>query len=411
VPLALVIDDEETVRELVTLLLRQADCEVITAAEGVEGIRRLEESSPDFVILDVQMPGLDGWQTLKGIRARSDVPVVMLTAEATEQDKVRGLVGGADDYVTKPLAPAEFVARIQALLRRTERLHSSPPRSPGDGDDDVLPPGTEFGSYVIDDVVGRGGMSMVYRATHSALGRTVALKVMSEKLASDRVSRERFMGEWRIAAGLHHPNILPVHDAGEVGGVLFLAMDLIEGGDLGHLIARDGALSPPVAVRILEQVAAALDAAHATGLVHRDVKPGNVLLDGDQAFLTDFGLSKLVKTNGTRLTAPGRMVGTAEYLSPEQIRGEQVTSRTDVYALGCVIFETLTASSPFDAESDFVLMYAHLERAVPRLTERRPALPPALDAVVEKAMAKQADDRFESAGETVTALKAAFGYV
>jgi serine/threonine-protein kinase len=310
--------------------------------------------------------------------------------------------------VTKPLAPAEFVARIQALLRRTQRRRDD--LAPLD-DEPGMEPGPEFGSYRIDKLVARGGMSTVYRATHMALDRTVALKVMISELARDRVNRARFMNEWRIAAGLHHPNILPVHDAGEVSGQLFLAMDLINGGDLGHLLLREGALSPPRALRILDQAAAALDAAHAADLVHRDFKPGNILLDGEHAFLTDFGLSKLLgPTPKTRLTAPGRMVGTAEYLAPEQIRGENVTSMTDIYALGCVIFETLTTSSPFEGETDFVLMYAHLERPVPAMSERRPSLPPAADAVVKKAMAKVPYERYPSAGATIAALKRAFGY-
>jgi serine/threonine protein kinase len=410
VPLALVIDDEKEVRELISLLLRDADCEVIEARDGVEGITKLEESSPDCVILDVHMPRMDGWQTLKGIRARSDVPVLMLTGETGEQNKVRGLVGGADDYVTKPVAPAEFVARVQALLRRSARNAAAVRRTGEAAEEPGFKRGHRFGSYTIDQLIARGGMSAVYSATHTALDRTVALKVLNTDLSSDRVTRERFTNEWRIAAGLRHPNILPVHDAGEVDGHLFLAMELIEGGDLGHELLIDGALDPDRAVLILGQMAAALDAAHAADLVHRDFKPGNILLRGEHAYLTDFGLSKLLGSNRTRLTAPGRMVGTAEYLSPEQIRGEQVTPATDVYALGCVIFEALTGSSPFDGESDFVLMYAHLERQAPRLSERRPDLPPAADDVVGKAMAKNAPDRFASAGETMAALKTAFGY-
>jgi serine/threonine protein kinase len=235
------------------------------------------------------------------------------------------------------------------------------------------------------------------------------LKILAGQFAEDEVSRERFMIEWRIAAGLRHPNIVPVYDAGDVQGRLFLAMELIEGGDLGNRISDDGALSPPDALSILDQMAAALDAAHAAGLVHRDFKPGNILLDGERALLTDFGLSKLLGSTN-RLTAPGRMVGTAQYLSPEQIRGEEVSPRTDVYALGCVIFESLTGSSPFEAESDFVMMYAHLERDAPPMSERRPLLPPAADAVVVKAMQKDQEARYESAGATVAALKAAFGY-
>jgi serine/threonine-protein kinase len=357
------------------------------------------------------MPRLDGWQTLKQIRQRSDVPVMMLTGETSEWDKVRGLVGGADDYLTKPVAPAEFVARIMALLRRSGR-HATGRQAPRGraGREAGFAPGAEVGSYRIDNLVARGGMSTIYRATHMSLERTVALKVLSTEMSQDRVSRERFMNEWRIAAGLRHPNILPVHDAGEVDGRLFLAMDLIEGGDLRHLVISEGALSPRRAISILGQAAAALDAAHAAGLVLRDFKPGNILLLHDHAYLTDFGLSKLLDSDASRLTAPGRMVGTAEYLSPEQIRGERVTARTDVYALGCVIFETLTASSPFEAESDFVLMYAHLERPVPAMSMRLPGLPNAADAVVQKAMAKQQEARFESAGATVAALNTAFGY-
>jgi serine/threonine-protein kinase len=402
-PLALVIDDEEDARALVANLLREADCEVVVASGGLEGIAKLEESSPDFVVLDVQMPDPDGWETLKGIRARSDVPVLMLTAEGGEQEKVRGLVGGADDYLAKPITREELVPRVQTLLKQSES------ESGDTGIDPVFQPGDIIGSYRIDAPLARGGMSAIYRATHTALQRTVALKVLAGQFADDEVSRERFMIEWRIAAGLRHPNIVPVFDAGEVQGRLFLAMELIEGGDLGQKISAEGALSPPDAISILDQMAGALDAAHEAGLVHRDFKPGNILLNGERAFLTDFGLSKLLGSTN-RLTAPGRMVGTAQYLSPEQIRGQDVTARTDVYALGCVIFESLTGSSPFDGESDFVMMYAHLERDPPPMSERRPLLPPAADAVVIKAMEKDQQARYESAGATVAALKSAFGY-
>jgi serine/threonine protein kinase len=402
VPLALVIDDEEDARALVAELLKEVECEVIAARDGVEGIAKLEESSPDFVVLDVQMPHPDGWETLKGIRARSDVPVLMLTAHGSEEEKVRGLSDGADDQLAKPFAPEEFVSRVQTLLSRSES-------GVGEGEEPGFEPGEVLGSYRIEGLLGRGGMSAIYRATHTAMHRTVALKVLVGPFAEDEVSRERFTTEWRIAAELRHPNIVAVYDAGDADGRLFLAMELVEGGDLGERIAAEGALSPPAALSILEQMADALDAAHGAGLVHRDFKPANILLDGQRALLTDFGLSKLLGSS-RRLTAPGRMVGTAQYLSPEQIRGQDVTPRADVYALGCVIFEALTASSPFDGESDFVMMYAHLERSAPRMSDRRPALPAAADEVVTRAMEKHPDDRFASAGETIAALKSAFGY-
>ena len=407
-PLALVIDDDKQIREVIALILADVGCQVVQAADGASGIARLEESSPDLVILDVHMPHLDGWETLTGIRHRSDVPVLMLTAEETEENKVRGLVGGADDYVTKPVAPAELMARVQALLRRA-KLTTTPPSGHGVLSDTELEPGELLGSYVIADLIAHGGMSSVYRARHSALDRIVALKVLSRDLAQDRVTRERFTNEWRIAGALQHPNIVRVHDAGEAEGRLFLAMDLISSGDLGDSIS-DGALPPARGLKILAQAAAALDAAHAAGLVHRDIKPGNILLDGDHAYLTDFGLSKLLHSNQTKLTAPGRMVGTADYLAPEQIRGEPVDARADVYAFGAVMFETLTASQPFDAESDYVLMYAHLERPVPRASERRPGLPEGVDDVIRRCMAKRREDRYDSPGEAIAALKSALGY-
>jgi serine/threonine protein kinase len=387
-------------------LLREAGCDVVGAAGGADGIARLDEALPDLVVLDVEMAGLDGWQTLEAIRSRSHVPILMLTDRVTQEDNVRRLIAGADDYVAKPVAPAEFGARVEALLRRAGVLLGAPPEI---ADEPGLPAGAIVGSYRIDELIAQGGMSAIYRATHTALDRVVALKLLSGDTAEDPTTRERFTNEWRIAAGLRHPNILTVHDAGEVDGRLFLAMELIDGGDLADAIEKSGALTPARALPILSQTGSALDAAHAAGLVHRDVKPANVLLSGDHAYLTDFGLSKVLGRN-SRLTAPGRTVGTAEYLAPEQIRGEPVDARTDVYALGCMFYEVLTGSSPFQAESDFVLMYAHLENDAPQASERNPDLPRAVDQVVSRAMAKHPDGRYASAGAAVSALKAAFRY-
>jgi serine/threonine-protein kinase len=198
-----------------------------------------------------------------------------------------------------------------------------------------------------------------------------------------------------------------VYDAGESDGMLFMAMDLIEGGDLGKKLEEDGPLAPPDALRILGQAADALDAAHAAGLVHRDVKPGNLLLDGDHTYLTDFGLSRLL--TAARLTAPGRMVGTAAYVAPEQIRGEEIDARTDVYGLGCLVFEALTGAPPYEDESDYTLMYAHLEAPIPRLSSRRAGVAPAVDDVLARAMAKDRAERYDSAGEAIDALRTAFG--
>jgi serine/threonine protein kinase len=275
-------------------------------------------------------------------------------------------------------------------------------------DESELAPGDVVGRYRVEKLIARGGMSAIYRAVDRQLGRTVALKVLAETFSHDPTTRARFMNEWRAAASLNHPSILPVYEAAEVGEGLFLAMELIDGTDLAHKLRAEGALPPGAVVRILEQVADALDTAHAAGLVHRDVKPGNILLAGDRAWLTDFGLSKLLSASQA-LTMPGRMVGTIEYLSPEQIRGEPVTPRTDVYGLGCVIFEALIGSAPFEG-ADFVVMRAHLQEPVPLMVTVRRDLPAAADDVVRKAMNKRPDQRFKSAGATVNALKTAFGY-
>lgn len=399
-PLALVIDDGEVTRGLVADALARTGCEVLAAATGAQGLDLLRESTPDLVVLDA---ATDGWSTLEGIRAVSDVPVLMLTTTDSEVGRGHGLSQAADDYVEKPFEADHLIERVEALLRGPS---ARPPGGrPTDG---LLPTGSQVGPYRIEGLVAHGGMSTIYRANHTAIGRNVALKVLAAEMAGDETARARFATEWKVAAALRHPNILEVYDAGEDDGRLFMAMELIDGGDFGNLIDREGALAPERAVLLLEQAARALDAAHSAGIIHRDVKPGNLLLDGDRVFLTDFGLTKVVGSSA-RLTAPGRMVGTASFLSPEQIRNEPIDHRADVYALGCVMFEALTGTSPYEADSDFVLMYAHMSQAVPRVSERRAGLPAAVDQVVARTMAKPAGDRYGSAGEAVAALREALG--
>src|SRR5262249_49518128 len=201
-------------------------------------------------------------------------------------------------------------------------------------------PGTQFAGYLIDGVAGRGGMGIVYRATQLALNRPVALKLLSPVYAADDDFRERFKREWETAAAIDHPNVIPLYEAGEANGHLFIAMRFVDGVDLANLIAREE-IAPARAVRLLGAVASALDAAHARGPVHRDVKPANMLVDpGDHVYLTDFGLSRGMAQS--RLTRTGLFVGSTDYAAPEQIRGEDTDARTDVYALGCVLYQLLT---------------------------------------------------------------------
>jgi serine/threonine protein kinase len=274
---------------------------------------------------------------------------------------------------------------------------------PGD-----LAPGDQVAGYQIQERIGRGGMAVVYRALDLRLGRQVALKVLAPDLGADEAFRIRFVRESRAAAGVDHPHIVPVYDAGESGGVLFIAMRYVSGGDVRSLIETHGRLSPGRATAIASQVASALDAAHARGLVHRDVKPGNILLGQasnglDHAYLSDFGLSKHSLSSAT-LTSTGQFLGTLDYVSPEQIQGLPVDGRADQYALACTVFEMLTGAPPFRREDTRAVMWAQLESAPPPLTERRPELPPLADQVIAQAMTKTATGRYATCREFAAAL-------
>ena len=267
-----------------------------------------------------------------------------------------------------------------------------------------------FAGHRIDRLIGRGGMGVVYHATHLALERSVALKLITPELAEEPGFRERFRRESRIAAALEHPHVVTVHHAGEEAGLLFITMRLIDGEDLGAILKREGALAPDRAAHVVSQVAAALDAAHASGLVHRDVKPANVLVsqgaDREHAYLTDFGLTKR-DTSAPSLTGTGNIVGTLDYIAPEQIRGDSVDARTDVYALGCMLFHLLTGRVPFPADLQAAKVFAHLNNPPPSVTAEAPGAPAALDAVVRRAMAKDPSRRFQTAGELAGAARAA----
>jgi serine/threonine-protein kinase len=268
-----------------------------------------------------------------------------------------------------------------------------------------IPIGTDFAGYRITGILGRGGMSVVYAAEHVSLGRTVALKLLSPALGRDDSFRDRFTRESQLAARLDHPNIVPIYDAGEAEGFLYIAMRHIEGKDLGSLVGDDGPLSLPQTLFYIEQVASALDYAHEQGLVHRDIKPANILVakPSDRVYLTDFGVAKQTSTRG--LTKTGYFLGTFEYAAPEQIEGKGVDGRTDQYALGCVLYECLSGRPPFDAETETSVIHAHLVDPPPKLTDSRPELPSGLNDIVSTAMAKSKDDRFSSCAELTRALR------
>jgi streptogramin lyase len=247
--------------------------------------------------------------------------------------------------------------------------------------------GSTLAGYRLDALIARGGMGVVYRATHLGLERSVALKVIARELADREGFRERFLRESRLAASLDHPAVVPVYDSREVDGELIVAMRLVAGGDLRRRLDRDGPLPPARAIALLGQVAEALDAAHAAGIVHRDVKPHNVLVEGDRAFLSDFGLAKALGDSG--VLSGASVVGTAEYMSPEQWRGATVGPPADVYSLGCVLYEALTGIAP----------YARKE------ADTEPEMPAGLEAVIERAVTKEPGERYPSAGALIAAAR------
>jgi serine/threonine-protein kinase len=266
--------------------------------------------------------------------------------------------------------------------------------------------GTVIAGYRIEERIGRGGMGVVYRAEHINLQRRAAIKIIAPDLADSIGFRERFTREARIAAALQHPNIVTVYDAGEVDGTLYLAMQYIKGEDLAAVLMREGRLRPYRAIDVCRQVASALDAAHAMGLIHRDVKPANVLIEGRTAFLTDFGLTKRLDGTHAQITRVGDVVGTIHYVAPEQIEGRKVSARSDVYSLGCLLYHCLSGHVPFARETDVAVIYAHLSEEPAKLIDVRPELPEGLDAVVAKAMDKSPDRRFPSCGDMISAARA-----
>jgi tRNA A-37 threonylcarbamoyl transferase component Bud32 len=271
--------------------------------------------------------------------------------------------------------------------------------------------GSKLAGYRIERVLGRGGMSVVYLAHDLRLKRKVALKLLAPELAQDEGFRSRFLRESQLAASLDHPNVVPVYEAGEVDGLLYIAMRYVLGTDLKALLRAEGALAPERALVVVAQVASALDAAHERGLVHRDVKPSNVLLTGrpgkEHCYLADFGLS--TSTSDRSVADPGKIVGTIDYVAPEQIRDVDVDGRADVYSLTCLLYECLVGDVPFRRASDVAVIYAHLEEPVPKPSERAPTLPAAVDEVIERGTAKLPDERWRTCAALVEAARAAFG--
>ncbi len=275
--------------------------------------------------------------------------------------------------------------------------------------------GDEFAGYRVRSVLGRGGMSVVYQAENLRLSSVIALKVLAPELAADDVFRARFLEESRIAASLNHPNVIPIYDMGSHEDLLYIAMRYVSGTDMRQMIKKRGRMLPDTALFLVGQAARALDAAHRKGLVHRDVKPGNLLIergsdeaDPDHVYLADFGITKHAMSR-SGLTSTGQFLGTIDYVAPEQIRGTTVVGLADQYSLGCVLYECLTGRVPFEKDLDAAIIWAHVEETPTMPTVLRPELPPEVDEVFARVLAKRPDDRYQSCREFVEAARMALG--
>jgi serine/threonine protein kinase len=271
----------------------------------------------------------------------------------------------------------------------------------------VLSPGSTFGGYQVESVVGLGGIGVLYRARQLRLDRPVALKLVEASVARDPVVRERLRREARAVASLDHPNVVPLYEAGEENGTVYIVTRWVDGTELGMLLHRDGALGPRRAAETAAQIAAALELAHEKGLVHRDVKPSNVIVTPEgHVYLTDFGLAKRAET-AAGLTAGDQMLGTVDYVAPEQIEGSEPDARSDIYSLGCVLYEMLAGEAPFAAhKGGMAKMWAAVNAEPQPISERRPDVPPALDEVMRRAMSKSPDERPTAAQFRATVLAA-----
>ena len=268
--------------------------------------------------------------------------------------------------------------------------------------------GEDYAGYRIEREIGRGGMGVVYLAEHVHLQRRVALKLLPADFAQDESFRQRFIRESRLAASLNHPNIVPIYDAGDAEGLLYISMLYVDGGDLKKIITSNLGLDLSRTISLLDQVAGALDEAHDRGMVHRDVKPQNMLVErtrrGERAYLTDFGLTKRFDSK-SGITTTGTIVGTVDYIAPEQLEAQPVDRRTDIYSLGCVLYECLSGKVPFDRPSFTSVITAHLHSPPPRLSDVRPDLPGGLEDVIARALAKSPDDRYATCGELIDAVR------
>ncbi len=422
-PITIVLaDDHALVRGgLRRILDAEDDFHVVAeAGDADEALRIARDLRPRIVLLDEPMPGTPSIDAIPSLLGEAPgCAVVMLTMHDDSARVRKALAAGASGYVLKDAAERQLVDAVHAVVAGRNyvdpglgaRVLAAPPPRSAAATSGRLDIGSTFAGHRVDGIAGRGGMGIIYRATDLALSRPVALKLMAPGLASDPVFRARFESECRLAAAIDHPHAVEVFHAGEEDSLLYVTMRYVDGTDLRAILRAELRLEPERAVRVVDHVAGALDEAHRRGLVHRDVKPGNVLVaardDGERAFLSDFGLTK-ERAVPSELTGTGLAIGTADYIAPEQAQGRELDGRADVYAPACVLYQSLAGSVPYERDSDLENLWAHIHQPPPALVDVRPELPPAFSDVLTRAMAKDPAERPATAGrfarEALTAL-------
>jgi len=425
-PITIVIaDDHALVRSgLRQLLEAEGDMTVVGEAGNADAALELARASgPRVLLLDLSMPGTPSLEAIPAFVALSPAPaVVVLTAHDEDAFAREALAAGASAYVLKDAAEMNVVEAIRAAVAGRPYLDpamgarfataSRPPAPAPAVPAGELAIGSTFAGHRVEGIAGRGGMGVVYKAIDLTLDRRVALKLIAPGLAADPVFRARFELECRLAASIDHPHAVEPFRAGEERGLLYVTMRYVEGTDLRELLRGAGRLEPRRAATIVDEVAGALDEAHRRGLVHRDVKPANVLIAShegvERAYLTDFGVCRQ-RAVGSELTGTGLAIGSADYMAPEQAQGADVDARADIYSLGCVLFQTLTGTVPYDRDSDLDKLWAHAHEAPPALRDTRPDLPAELGDVLARSMAKDPSERQPTAGALGRQALAAVG--
>lgn len=443
------VEDDLDLCERVAMWLGHEEHTVETKHDGLEALVLLGERAFDLVILDWDIPSLPGIDVCKRFRDMGGTtPVLMLTGRGGMQDKEQGFDAGADDYLTKPFHLKELSARVRALVRRASMVEATKEviaqqrpdvfyklcpecgisyglDSQECGDDGTalqlakLDPaiGAIFGErYEVEAVIGSGGMSTVYRAKHKLMNKLVAIKLLDPRLVRQKTAVKRFQLEAQAASRLKHPNVIIVHDFGITpDDQPYMIMDYLTGRSLMDMLDEKPQVQPARARKLFIQVASGLNHAHKCGVVHRDVKPNNIIIDidhnGEEAVkIVDFGIAKVASDSANpqeRLTRAGEFFGTTMYMSPEQCKGKDVDHRSDIYSLGCVMFESLTGLPPFEGENDFDTIQMHISAIPPTFGERRPDLqiPPQFEGIVRKALEKDLDLRYQTMEELIADLE------